>query len=162
MAPRTAAIVVLAALAVGTARDARAQEQDHRVVDGGPDRLLLTTGAGTFGLAYVSSAWVGATSSLDSDRALLVPFAGPWVALATRDGCEDSVACGAEPTYRTLLVGDGIVQAAGAAQIVMAFLFRERRPADEPRIRPGSTVSSLGIGPVRVRAGVGLGATGTF
>jgi hypothetical protein len=157
--PLSLVAAIAAALLTGPAR---ATEQD-RVVEGGPNRLLLTTGAATFAFGYVSAAYVGATSSSDTDRMLLLPFVGPWASFAARGSCATTEACEAEPTYKALLVADGIVQAAGAAQIALAFLFRELVPASDPRIKPGAAVSSLQISPVRTPgAGIGIGVAATF
>jgi hypothetical protein len=137
-------------------------EPRMKVVDMGPNRLLLAAGAATFAFAYGGSLWVGATSSRSTDRPLLVPFAGPWFALANRGTCGDGGsgrACGPETTYSALLIADGLVQAAGAVQIALAFLHRDLRSAKEPII----DTARLSITPARTSGGgLALAALGTF
>ena len=119
-------------------------------VDAGPNRLLLGTGITTLGFAYGIAAYVGATTERSSERWLIVPFAGPWLALANREGCAETgtTPCDVDPAFRGLLVADGLLQLAGAAQIALAFVKRERRD-----------VTFL---PSRVPGGAGLVALGTF
>lgn len=158
----TTSVAIAAAVAVSLLGGVANAADPDKVIEGGPSRLLLTTGAATFAFGYLSALYVGATSAAESDRALLLPFAGPWAALAARDRCATEEECGTDPTYRTLLVADGIVQAAGAAQVALAFVFREVVPAQDPRIKPGAAVSSLQISPARMRGGVGITMTGLF
>lgn len=130
------------------------------VVDMGPDRLLLATGAAGLAFAYAGSLWVGATSTRTSDRALVVPFAGPWVALGTRGSCGGSgSACGQETAYGALLVADALVQAASAVQIALAFIHRELRTRAEPVLRSARVT----LAPTRPSGGgVGFAAIGQF
>ena len=120
------------------------------VVDRGPNRLLLGTGVTTLVFAYGISAYVGATTERSSERWLVVPLAGPWVALAQREGCAETgtTPCDVDPAFRGLLVADGLLQLAGAAQIALAFVKRERR--------------EVTFVPSRVPGGAGLVALGTF
>lgn len=107
----------------------------------------MATGIATLGFSHSVSAWVGATSPHESDRFLLVPAVGPFLALAQREGCE----CATEPTYEGLLVASGALQLAGLAQIAFAFVKRERREVERPLVMP-----------LALRGGAGLGATATF
>lgn len=122
----------------------------------GPHRLLLTTGLATFGFGWSAALYVGATSTRDTDRGLVVPLAGPWIALGARGACEGG-ACGDEGTYKALLVADGVVEAGGAAQMILAFALRESRTDRTRTIEPPLAWS---IGPMR--GGAGAIARGFF
>jgi hypothetical protein len=137
-----------------------AGEARTTVVDVGPNRLLLATGAAGLAFAYAGSLWVGATSTRTSDRSLVVPFAGPWLALGTRGSCGGGVSpCGQETAYGALLVADGLVQAASAVQIALAFFHRELRTSTEPVIRSARVT----LAPTRPSGGgVGFAAIGQF
>lgn len=145
-------------------------ETRQAVREGEPNRLLLASGAATFAFGYAGAAWVGATSSLSSDRALLVPFAGPWIALAARPACDGSSSgvCGHETTYDGLLIADGLVQFAGVAQIAVAFFRRELRAVEEPVVH--ASVSRFTrvfrvfrVTPARAAGGgLAIAASGTF
>jgi hypothetical protein len=163
---RGLALPILVASAL-TAADARADSKattaeslrdDPHVIDGGPNRLLLATGLATLGFAYGISAYVGATTERGSERWLLVPVSGPWLALARREGCAEvgATPCDVEPTFQGLLVADGLIQLAGVAQLALAFVKRERR---ETQAAVARTVSLL---PARMPGGAGLFAHGAF
>jgi hypothetical protein len=126
----------------------------------GPNRLLLASGAATLAFGYGGAAWVGATSSLETDRLLLLPLAGPWLALATRAPCDEpsTGVCGHETTYDGLLVADGLVQIAGVVQVALAFLRRDLRRAVEPSLFGGH----MRVAPARAAGGLAIAATGTF
>ena len=130
------------------------------VVDAGPNPLLLAAGAATFAFAYGGSVWVGATSTRASDRPLLVPFAGPWLALGAHGGCSSGGApCGQETTYAALFVADGLVQAAGAVQIALAFVRRNLRDTRDSPVRSARVT----VAPSRpAGGGVALAAVGEF
>lgn len=133
----------------------------HVVRDPGPNQLLLASGAATFAFGYGAAAWVGATSSLSTDRALLLPFAGPWLAFATRPPCDGATGgiCHHEATYDGLLVADGLVQLAGVAQIALAFVRRDLRTVQEPL----ATTARWNITPTRTSGGgLAIAAVGDF
>jgi hypothetical protein len=159
---RTAFLLLTLAL-FGFSGAARAEgpavpEGSSRVIDAGPNGLLLATGAATFAFAYGGSLWVGATRS--SDRPLLVPFAGPWIALGAHGACGGGGApCGQETTYAALFVADGLAQAAGAVQIALAFLLRDLRDTHDPLVRS----ARITVAPSRpAGGGVGIAAFGEF
>lgn len=130
------------------------------VAKGGPNALLLTSGSATFAFGYAGAAWVGATSTLDTDRSLLFPIAGPWVALEARAPCGGDVGgvCAHETTYDALLIADGIVQLAGIAQIALAFMHRDLRSDEAPIV--GARVHVI---PSRTAGGgLGMAASGMF
>lgn len=159
---RDAVLSLLVVSTVAAAPEVRADpstvQMEHTVVENGPHRLLLATGVATFGFAYGVSAWVGATTDRMADRWLLVPLAGPWVALARREGCDPSgTPCDVEPTYRGLLVADGLLQLAGVAQLAVAFVERDLRRKERPVVR-----RTLALAPGRVPGGAALAVAGTF
>lgn len=151
--------VLLGAAGVLSPTVARAEEAQEapasrvRIEDRGPNRLLMATGLATFGFSYSVSAYVGAASQRESDRFLVVPAAGPFIALVERDACGTAAtgACTNEMTYEGLLVASGVMQLAGLAQIGLAFITRERREVERPLVMPQA-----------LRGGAGLGAVAQF
>lgn len=83
----------------------------------GPNPHLLASGLITTGVAYTPAVVVAMTSPRPADKYLYAPLAGPWLDLAHRDPDGDS------QVDRTLLVLDGVVQAAGALQVLASFMF---------------------------------------
>jgi hypothetical protein len=164
----------LAALAVGlSAQSARAQDavvvapgnaprvRAETYVYAGPNRALLASGLITFGIPYFSSAIVAASSSHPGDAHLWVPIAGPWLDLGNRGGCPlSSTSCDQETTNKILLVGNGILQAAGAIQLIGAFVFPEHTIAVIPAtaVTPKMTLTPTTM----ARDGYGLAAVGEF
>jgi hypothetical protein len=141
-------LAALAAMATGTS-SARAAEPP-------------ASGAATFAFAYGGAPWVGATSTRSSDRPRLVPFVGPWLALATRGACggESGRDCGPETTYAGLAIADGLVQAAGVVQIALAFVHGDLRYAKDPAVSPSraSRSTRVSLTPTRTPRGLGLAA----
>jgi len=137
-------------------------ERRATVVDAGPSRLLLATGAATFAFSYGGAAWVGLTSTRSADRPLLVPFAGPWIALHAHvtAACDQlGGPCGQETAYSGLLIADGLVQAASAVQIALAFVHRELHETSEPVMR----TAHVSVAPARAPGGgLALAAVGEF
>jgi hypothetical protein len=136
--------------------DARADDTPPRrieIEDRGPNRMILASGIATFGFSYGVSGYVGATSPHESERFLLVPVFGPWMALVEREACGPSpaVSCETESTYQALLVASGGLQLLGLAEVAYAFVKRERREVERP------LVTALAF-----RGGAGLGATAKF
>ena len=84
---------------------------------------MFTTGLVTFGLAYGASVIVAAGSSHAGDNRLYVPVLGPWLDLGSRGTCPvEKQSCDSETTNKVLLVGDGIIQAAGAITMFSGLL----------------------------------------
>ncbi len=134
------------------------QETETVTEKGGPSSGMLASGAVLFGVTYGSSLIVGLSSDRDDDEHLVVPFAGPWLDLASREGCNEAVeSCDWETTYKVLLVGDGILQAVGGVLIVGAFLNPEERTvtrtAEAPKVK---------VAPVVGQNSYGLMASGSF
>jgi hypothetical protein len=119
-----------------------------------PNPVLITTGGVTILASYIPSLVVAASSDHDGDKWLYAPLFGPWVDLATR-GCGDAPptgTCGISGFDRAALIGNGIVQAAGLAQILWAFTLPQRQlvvtaQADKPtlHIAPGTVGHANGI-----------------
>lgn len=183
------AAVMGAVVVVGTASLARAQEkkvaqktdvavegvprseEPPRVVEktetttetGGPSRAMMASGVVTFGLAYIPSVVVAATSDRTPDHRLYIPFAGPWMALPDRGGCggETGHGCNAETTYKVLLVVDGIVQALGGVLFVRSFFTPEVETVSTTT-RAASTSPTVHLAPTVSASGYGLTAIGAF
>ena len=131
----------------------------------GPNRYLLHSGIWMLGLSYVPAVIVAAESSRVGDKSLYIPVAGPWMDLASRNGCPTNVSCN-DTSNKVLIVIDGIFQGMGALNIVGAFIFPETRTVTVSSAERGETrVSSLSlrVSPAQVGAHTyGLAAVGTF
>jgi hypothetical protein len=142
-------------------RAASAQEVERKTVTekGGPSHGMLYSGIVVGGISYGAAAVVAMTSNVDADRRLIVPIAGPWLALSGRPACGGLTqpSCDSTTTDKVLIVTDGVFQAVGALLIVGAFL--------NPRT---TTVTTAKEPPVRVAptsvagGGYGLVAFGNF
>lgn len=130
-----------------------------------PNVGLMTSGIVTLGLSYGASTVVAATSKNPADQRLYIPVAGPWMNLAERAPCHGR-ACGAEGTYKALLVANGIFQGLGALQILGGLLTTETRTvAAAPRKSPPAAAfsPSVRVSPARLGQGAyGVSAYGTF
>lgn len=128
-----------------------------------PNVGLITTGIVTLGLSYGASTIVAATSSNPADQRLYIPVAGPWMNLAEREPCHGR-ACGAEGTYKALLVADGIFQGLGALEILGGLLTTETRTVRTPQRRVSTPPApSVRVSPTRFGQGAyGVSAHGTF
>ncbi len=113
-----------------------------------PHRTLLITGGAIFVGTYAASVVVGATLSEDADRNLIVPVAGPWIALAERHcGLGD---CGFyEDVNDWGLIASGVLQAAGIGLMITSLFIEEPRHRTHAKVRV-------------VPMGAGVGALGTF
>lgn len=137
---------------------ARTQERD---ITPGPNRRLLVAGATAFGVAYVPSVAVGIFSDRSSNRALLVPVVGPWIALGGFD-CTAEQPCGRPGLDRALMLTSGILQGAGAIAMAASIFI----PDDESM----GPLEAIPIGKAKVRltpvafgrSGGGIGALATF
>jgi len=128
-------------------------ESDVVTEKGGPSRAMLVSGLGTFGISYGVADVVGLTSDLDADHRMVVPIAGPWLALSGRGDCGPGTprSCDARTTNEVLIVADGVFQGLGALLVVEAFLNPEtvttrRASAPPPRIQVAPTFGSNGYG----------------
>ena len=120
----------------------------------GPNLPMMTTGIGTFGLAYIPAVVVAGESTLSADHNLYVPLAGPWLDLAERPGCGGSTqACTTENTNKVLIGLDGVFQGAGAVLTVVGLLTTEHRvivtrtaKSDKPTIQVSPAILGTGYG----------------
>jgi hypothetical protein len=125
---------------------------------GGPSSGMLVAGFLAFGFAYVPALAVGATSNVDADRELMVPFAGPWLALGGRPACGGAGRdCETEDANKVMIVTSGVVQALGGLTMIAAFLNPEERTRTKISNR-----ATFRVAPTTGRGGVGLSATGSF
>jgi hypothetical protein len=120
---------------------------------------LVSSGLVTLGLGYGAAVIVAATSSHAGDNRLYVPILGPWLDLGDRGSCPVAAhACDHETTNKLLIVGDGIVQAVGAATILAGLL-----SPGHTSIASTKTFSIAQIVPVTFGQGrPGLAAYGSF
>lgn len=149
----SAAALPVVVTALTLAPSAAAQEVRTVEESAGPNMALVNSGAIMLGGAWAASYIVASSSPRAVDERLYIPVAGPWLDLANRGEC---AGCSGEAMNKALLIGDGVLQAAGVLQIVGAFVFPEKRV-----VRVGAaemTVSPASLG----RGAVGLTASGTF
>jgi hypothetical protein len=157
---------VLSATLFSSIHEARADEvyvagRETSVTESGPNRAMLHSGVIAFGVPYVASVIVAATSNHPGDHNLYVPVAGPWIDLSERhcpqgDRCSDGLNKG-------LLVVNGVFQAIGALDIVGAFLFPQTitsRAASREQTSPAT--AKVYVAPSGVGTGYGLSAVGLF
>jgi hypothetical protein len=124
----------------------------------GPRMWMVESGAVAFGFAYVPMVVVGASSSLNADRTLLVPLVGPWIDLAQRPSCTPGMTCSSESSTRALLVVDGVFQALGALMFVGGLVTSESRTVPLAASSPTVRISPAQLG----TRGYGMAALGTF
>lgn len=117
-----------------------------------PHKAYLYTGLSVFAGTYVTTAAVAGNSGSVGDHDLYLPIVGPWVDLASRDMGNTST------TDKVLIVGSGVLQAAGAGLAVASFFIPEKY-----------ATATIAAGPVKMAvsptAGAGMGgvgAVGTF
>src|SRR5262249_9888433 len=91
-----------------------------------PNAGLISHGAILFGIPYVSSVVVAASSDRVGDKNLYIPLVGPWMDLANRGSCVGP-RCERETSNQVLLVANGILQSVGALQILAGFVLPSTR-----------------------------------
>jgi hypothetical protein len=107
-----------------------------------PNRSLLGSGVGTLLVGYAPSVVFGIVSDHKGDNNLFIPVAGPWIDLGTRNCSGATVLtsngpydlstrsnCGTSDIERAALITSGIVQGAGALQILASLFIPEKRVA---------------------------------
>lgn len=114
------------------------------MVQSRPTVGLLITGAVLFGVSYLPSLGIAASTDRNDEEyiPLAIPVAGPWVTMATADS---------EGAGTFWLAVDGVVQATGATLFFVSLAARQsylRRVADAPTTTPALAV---GPGSVSVR-----------
>lgn len=119
---------------------------------------LIASGIVLFGASYGGAAIAAATSDNEHDDRLWVPIAGPWLDLSERGDCNiQNEACDNQTTTKVLLVADGVLQAAGAAAVVVGAL----TPRTVHRTAPVAAIEH--VKPIRVgQDGHGLAFAGKF
>ncbi|HMI85005.1 MAG TPA: hypothetical protein VK550_12980 [Polyangiaceae bacterium] len=163
----------------------RAQPMEMKYVDGKPipagyhietrvRKGLVVSGPIIFGVPYLLSMSVAASSKYAPDRWLYAPVVGPFVNLASRgDDCNPNfssststtVTCAGDSSTRFFLMLDGLMQTAGATMLILGLalpqtlLVRDDAPfTGENRGHFAWTISPYSMG----RAGSGLALTGIF
>jgi len=131
----------------------------------GPNRTLLHSGVWILGLSYVPVVIVAAESSQVGDKKLYIPIAGPWLDLATRQGCQPGISCN-ETANKVLIIIDGIFQGMGALDIVGSFIFPETHTvtvSSSERCESPAPSPSVHIAPAQISGrAYGMVAFGTF
>jgi hypothetical protein len=126
----------------------------------GPNRILLSAGIATFGLAYTPAVVVAAESPLTADKSLYAPVAGPWVDLANRPDCGPRVSCDLEMVNKVLIATNGVFQGLGALATVTSFIFPEHHTKTVVGTNDQPTIQ---LTPVRLGSdGYGAAAVGSF
>lgn len=93
----------------------------------GLSRTLLYSGAGILLGSYVASALTSAIVGTDGDRFLLVPVAGPWIALGNRSTSCGLGDCGVGEDINTLgIIASGVTQAAGLGLMIVSLFVSDR------------------------------------
>jgi hypothetical protein len=137
-------------------------------------RGLVVSGPIIFGVPYLLSMSVAASSKYTPDRWLYAPVVGPFVNLATRsDDCNPNttsgnsttVVCSGESGTRFFLMLDGLMQTAGATLLILGLalpqtlLVRDDAPySGANKSNFAMTISPYAIG----KSGGGIGVTGIF
>jgi len=144
---------------VVSAEESTPHQRETVTSKGGPSRGMLISGAVTFGLSYGAAAIVAGTSSLDADRRMFVPFAGPWMALSDRGPCGagEAKSCNAAAAEKAAIVADGVFQGLGGILVIAAFFNPETTTTTKYAKGP-----TFHVAPSRVESGYGLTAGGTF
>lgn len=137
--------------------------------------FALVVGSVVTLLAYAPTLYVGASSTKNTDRVLLLPIFGPWIDLAARGGCTSppQVAtdqaiptdpCVAETANKVGLVTSGAAQTVGAILFLVglpehAELIEDAPPKNGKRSGPGFRMS---LAPFSERSATGLSVIGSF
>jgi hypothetical protein len=135
---------------------------------------LVISGSIIFGVPYLLSMSVAASSRYPPDRWLYAPVVGPFVNLATRsdscnpngtNGTNASFDCTDDSGVRFFLMMDGLMQVAGATMFVLGLalpttlLVRD----DAPYVGKKGNQFAWTVQPYTVgRSGYGLGVLGSF
>ena len=147
-APRSAALTRASVPGVAAPHDTITYEESM------PNGALIASGLTMFGVSYIPSMIVAASSNQPGDTTLFVPIVGPWMDLAQRDsGCPYG-RCARDTGNKVILVMDGVFQGLGALQIAGGFLF--------PTTRTVTQVASVHVLPSVSATQVGLTAVGAF
>jgi len=143
-----------------------------------PKKGLVVAGSIVFGVAYVFSASVAASSQFTADRWLYLPVFGPFADLASRGskcttntvpispGVDNTTQfCDDDSGARFFLMLDGLMQVSGATMLILGLALPTRLLVRDDAPYTGSTGSNFAwtIRPKTMgRAGYGLGVDGVF
>lgn len=153
-----AGLSALGALCVSGTASAQAVERETVTERGGPSQGMLVSGIVTGGISYGVAAVVALSSDVSADHRMIVPLAGPWLALSGRPACGGTTgrSCDAATTDKVLIATDGVFQAVGAFLIIDAFLNPRTTTVTRAARRPVLVVPTAGSN------GYGLAAVGHF
>ena len=126
-------------------------------------RGLVIGGAVTLGVPWVLGLTIASGYDFSNQSGwLVVPALGPWLTIATRDAEKDcsyyaqSVSCSQDNSVRTVLILDGLTQAAGAFMLIYGM-------ASTKKVITRDFVGSLHFTPARMgRFGYGGVLSGEF
>lgn len=143
-----------------------------------PKKGLVVSGAIIFGVPYVFSASVAASSRYSPDHWLYLPIFGPFAALGARGsqcstttipvspGVTDTTqSCSDDSGARFFLMLDGLMQTAGATMLILGLALPTRLLVRDDAPFAASTGSHFAwtIRPKTMgRGGYGLGVDGVF
>jgi hypothetical protein len=136
---------------------------------------LVVAGPIIFGVPYLLSMSVAASSKYPPDRWLYAPVVGPYVNLASRsDDCDPNIStgstttnytCPGESSTRFFLMLDGLMQTAGATMLILGLALPQTLLVrdDAPYTGKNGSHFAWSVTPYSMgRQGSGLAVTGTF
>jgi hypothetical protein len=143
-----------------------------------PRKGLVVSGPIIFGIPYVLSASVAASSRYDPDRWLYLPVVGPFVDLGARGSqCTKSTTpvvngistttetCVEDSSQRFFLMLDGLMQTAGATMLILGLALPNHLLVRDDAPYTGSNPTTFGwtVRPWAAgRTGYGVGVDGFF
>jgi len=164
LAPLAFAAITVAALAI--APDARAEDPTPvRYPPSSVRPKLIVGGIAVAGIAY-GAAFLGAEAAptWPGSAELKAPVVGPWITLA-KNGCPpEDPGCDAFVYLRgSLLIIDGLLQAAGLAIVIEAIAMKTEAAPAAPAA-PAKSVASFTFQPAPfvTPTSAGFGLVGTF
>jgi hypothetical protein len=135
---------------------------------------LVISGPIIFGVPYLLSMSVAASSKYEPDRWLYAPVVGPFINLASRNdecnpngtsGTTASFTCASDSSARFFLMLDGLMQTAGATLLILGLALPQTLLVRDDAPYTGKnggqvawTISPYSMG----RSGSGLAVVGTF
>jgi hypothetical protein len=138
-------------------------------------RGLVISGPILFGVPYVLSMSVAASSPYEPDRWLYAPVFGPFVNLALRKNECDipsvsgsssvTVSCSGDSATRFFLMLDGLLQTGGATMLILGLALPQRLLVrdDAPYVGSSRSHFAWAVAPQAMgRAGYGLSLAGIF
>jgi len=136
---------------------------------------LVVAGSIVFGVPYLFSISVAASSKYEPDRWFYAPVIGPFANLAARSdecnpnsgtsGSSGTVVCASDSGARFFIMLDGVMQTAGATMFILGLALQTQLLVRDDAPYTGKkggnfawTVSPYAVG----RSGYGLGVVGIF